>query len=157
MARPNCSLCQDNLSVVPVRAIYHYQAQVTGEDAEDEPLSLLLEPPSQVAPPGKYAIAATVAGLCIWLVSGFTLVCLALAVCLGMFVEFIAYLDSIDTRAEQRVALRRWQAAHYCSAHDVVFVYGEPQPYPAATFAQQMQPRGARPAAATPAPASAPS
>jgi hypothetical protein len=78
-----------------------------------------------------------------------------MALCLGIFVEFISYLDSIDARAEQRAALRRWQAAHYCGAHDVVFVYGEPQPYPAAAFAQQMQPRGARSAAATPAAASA--
>jgi hypothetical protein len=113
---------------VPVRAIYHYQAQVSGEDDADEPPSSLFAPPSQVAPPGRYAIAAIAAGIVIWLVSGFNLLCLALAVCLGMFVEFVAYLDSIDRRGEQRTALRRWQAAHYCGAHDVVFVYGEPQP-----------------------------
>jgi len=142
---------------VSVRAVYHYQTQVTEEDDEDEPPSSLFAPPSQVAPPGRYAIAAIAAGIGIWVLSSFTLLCLALAVCLGMFVEFIAYLDSIDTRAEQRAALRRWQAAHYCGAHDVVFVYGEPQAYPAAAFAQQMQPRGARPTAAAPATASAPS
>src|SRR5581483_640919 len=53
-------------------------------------------------------------GICIWVLSGFTLLCLAMALCLGIFVEFIAYLDSMDTRAEQRAALRRWQAAYYC-------------------------------------------
>ena len=149
MARPNCPLCQDNLSVVPVRAIYHLQTQAGAEDADDEPSASLFQPPTQVAPPGRYAMASIVAGICIWLISGFTLLCLAMAVCLGVFVEFIAYLDSIDTRVEQRAALRRWQAAHYCGAHQVVFVYGEPQPYPAAAFAQQMQPRSARPAADT--------
>src|SRR5581483_6378706 len=120
-------LCQDNLSVVPVRAIYHYQQQASGSDDDEEPSASPFVPPAQVARPGRYALAATIAGICIWVLSGFTLLCLAMALCLGIFVEFIAYLDSMDTRAEQRAALRRWQAAYYCGAHDLVFVYGEPQ------------------------------
>jgi hypothetical protein len=154
MYRPNCPLCQDNLSVVPVRAIYHYQTQSSESDADEEPSASLFLPPVQVAPPGRYAIIAAVAGIFIWMLSSFTLLCLAMALCLGIFVEFITYLDSIDTRAERRAALRRWQAAHYCGAHDVVFVYGDPQTYPPAAFAQQMQPGAARSTAATTAAAS---
>jgi hypothetical protein len=147
MARPNCPLCRDNLSVVPVRAVYHYQMQACEEDTDEEPSSSPFLPPAQLSPPGRYAIAATMAGVCIWLVSGFTFLCLAIALCLGIFVEFVAYLDSMDARAEQRAALRRWHAAYYCGAHDVVFLRDDPVPYPPAAFGQLLQPEAPQPTA----------
>src|SRR5215208_858747 len=128
MARPNCPLCQDNLSVVPVRAKYHYHQQTDAAEDDDEPSVSVFLPPTLFALPGRYALAATAAGICVWILSSFMLLCFVMAVCLGIFVEFIAYLDSIDARAERREALRRWQRAHYCGTHDMVFVYGEGAP-----------------------------
>ena len=154
MARPHCPLCHDNLSVVPVRAVYQCHLQEQKGDNDAEPSTSPFQPPAQFAPPGRYAIGATVAGMCIWVASGFTFLCLAMSICLGIFLEFIAYLDSIDARAERRQALRRWYAAHYCGAHDVVFVRGDPVPYPPAAFARLMQPDVAQ-APAAPAAASA--
>ena len=60
--------------------------------------------------------------------------------CVGIFLFFIAYLDSNAAGAARGLALRRWHAAHYCGAHDVVFVRGDPVPYPPAAFARLMQP-----------------
>lgn len=145
MARPNCPLCQDNLSVVSVRAKYHYHQQLDAAEADDEPLASLFLPPSQLGMPGRYAIAAAVAGIGMWILSGFTLLCLAMALCLGIFVEFIAYLDSIDIRAERGEALRHWQAAHYCGAHDIVFVHGDAAPCSPVAFARRMHPSAAPP------------
>jgi ferric-dicitrate binding protein FerR (iron transport regulator) len=147
MARPYCPLCQDNLSVVPVRAVYQYQMQESEAESDTEPSTSPFRPPEQLSPPGRYAIAAAVAGLCVWLVSGFTFLCLAISLCLGIFVEFIAYLDSMDARAERREALRRWYAAYYCGAHDAVFLRGAPTLQSPAAFARQMQPDGPAPAA----------
>jgi hypothetical protein len=132
---------------VPVRAVYQYQMRERAADADAEPSTSPFQPPEQLASPGRYAIAATIAGICIWLVSGFTFLCLAISLCLGIFVEFIAYLDSIDARAERRAALRRWHGAHYCGAHDVVFLRGDPTPYPPAAFARLMHPEAPAPAA----------
>jgi hypothetical protein len=147
MTRPNCPLCQDNLSVVSVRAKYHYHQQTDGAEDDEEPSVSPFLPPTPFAPPGRYAIAAAAAGIGIWVLSSFTLLCLAMALCLGAFVEFIAYLDSIDARAERREALHYWQAAHYCGAHDVVFVYGEAAPCSPAAFARRMHPEAPQPAA----------
>jgi hypothetical protein len=120
--------------------VYHYQMQDSESEGDDEPSASPFAPPAQPPPPGRFAVAATVAGICIWILSGFTIVCLAMAVCLGIFVEFIAYLDSMDTRAQRHDALRRWQAAHYCGAHQIVFLRDEPTPYRPEAFAQLMHP-----------------
>jgi hypothetical protein len=148
MARPHCPLCQDNLSVVPVRAVYQYQMQQSEADADAEPSPSPFQPPVEPTPPGRYAIAAAVAGICLWLVSGFTFLCLAISLCLGIFIEFIAYLDSMDARADQSAALRRWYAAYYCGAHDAVFLRGDLTPHTPAAFARQMHPEAPAPAAA---------
>lgn len=140
MARPSCPLCQDNLSVVPVRAIYHYQASDADVRGDSSLNPSLFVPPTCIPLPGRYAAAATLAGICLWVVSGAQIVCLAMSLCIGMFIEFFAYLDSMDARAERQDALRRWRVAHYCGAHDAVFVPGESGALRPPAFARLMRP-----------------
>jgi hypothetical protein len=99
-------------------------------------------------------VAAVIAGLVLWTLSGFMVLCLAMSLCVGIFIEFIAYLDSIDTRGQRRDALHLWHVAHYCGAHDAVFVYGHPTTYRPEAFAAIMHP-DAPPPVAAPAPANA--
>src|SRR3954452_13021548 len=126
MARPPCPLCSDRFSVVRISRLYHAQCAVPETESAEQPLLWkLLAPPRLPALPGQYLGLAAIAGLVLWLVSGFTLLCLALPLCIGAGIEALVHGDRVQELDAYRRARGVWRAAYYCTTHDRVFLPDE--------------------------------
>jgi hypothetical protein len=116
-------LCGDTYSVVQVSRLY--RAQYAFPDAplpEQPPLWELVAPPRLPAAPGRYLGLAALIGALLWVVSGFTLLCLALPLCVGAAIEGVLHWEQVQELDGYRRARAVWRAAYYCTTHDRVFL-----------------------------------
>jgi hypothetical protein len=126
MERPPCPDCHDSWSVAKLSALHHL---------EDFPLADHFHPPAAPPSPGRFLVVALLGGLTLYLVTAFTLLWLAAALCIGVFAELVTYWEKTEEREAYQAALAWWDAAYYCSGHGVVFIVGEPATFLPAQFA----------------------
>jgi hypothetical protein len=126
MMRPACPHCHDSWSVAKLSALYHL---------EDFPLADTFRPPVAPPAPGRFLAIAILSGLALYLVTAFTPLWLAAAVCIGVFAELVTYWETTEEREEYQAALAWWDAAYYCNWHGVVFIVGKPNTLLPAQFA----------------------
>jgi hypothetical protein len=123
MARPACPLCADAYSVVKISRLHRTQPVFPEPETPEQPLLPdSVAPPGRPAAPGKYLGLAAVIGVLLWVASGFTLLCLALALCIGASLEAALHWDQVQALDAYRRAQAIWRAAYYCSTHDRVFL-----------------------------------
>jgi len=126
MARPNCPICQDHVTVGRLSAL--------SSELWDEP-DIWVSPYTASAV-GRWALLAALIGGLLWLASGFAAVWPSLALCVGVLVEVVTYWDRQQLQEADHAATECWRAAYYCGFDRAVFIPGDTATYTPREFAE---------------------
>jgi hypothetical protein len=129
MARPPCPACGDNFSVAGVRSLYRSRSLMRSHGKDGGLASAqILAPPPLTRVSGRWVCVAAGMGGLLCLITGFTLVWLWLGLCMGVLLEVFGTWERAQRQDAHRAAVADWQAAYYCTTHDMVFAPGAIEP-----------------------------